>query len=230
MKNPYERPDTDNNEGTPAETVAEDAGAMRAEIAAETEAAEAPVFDPETLARAEGAVRNELERADASPEDRERGEMVADETREFGGVLSTFSKTKTGRALSRVLAGGMIALSLAALEPAEAGSRGHSKGSVSVGGLAALGAIAGLSVILGGSRASKEAIRAEQRIILEQIRTQRQITIEQIKADKEIRKEEIRKGIMRPESQSRQEQTPNIPPAPPTETQPKPPEPVIDEQ
>src|SRR3989338_1182080 len=255
MGNPYEDPsrgseitppeaEAENAVRAGAETPTPDTGETRAETGAET--AEPGEFGPETLVQAEGVIRNELESADASPEDRERGEMVADETREIGGVISSFSKTRVGRAASRVLAGGMIALSLAAFmpAPAEAGSRGHGRrGGASVAEIATAGAvIAGLGVLLGGNRSSRETIRARERVVLEQIRAQNQIEIERIKSETKIRTEEIRRGIGQPGSQPRQEQMPNIPPpppappqerqppSPPAETGPTTPEPVIDEQ
>lgn len=247
----FENPESDSNT-SPQETGADHAGEAQTEIQpaetrevqAETGAeAGAAEFGQETLAEAEEAIRKGVEGGDVTPEDRERGAMVADETREVGGVVSKFSKTPAGRAVSRVLAGGMIALSLAAFAPtkaAEASSRGHShRGSASVSEIITAGVIVGvLGAIHGGSRASQEAIRAERermraqaKIIEAQTRANERIRIKEIDADTKIRVEEIRKGIVRPESQPQQEQAPNIPPpppAPPAERQP--PTPTIDEQ
>lgn len=244
MGSPYEKLRS-GNEIAPAEAGADSAEEAQTEIRpdetaepqAETDAeAGAAEFGPETISQAEAAMRREMEGGDVTPEDRERGGMVADEAGEFRGVLSRFSGTKTGRAVSRALAGGMIALSLAAFAPpAEAGGRGHARrGEASVSEIVTAGVIVGvLGAIYGGSRASQEAIRTERermraqaRITEAQIRANERIRIKEIDADTKIRVEEIRKGIGQSQSQPRQEQAPNVPPPPPTpEQQPSPPPP-----
>ena len=221
MKHPYENPDT-GGDVMPVEAAG---GAEEAHTEQPAEAdIEAGDFGPETLEQAEAAIRKELKGEGVAAEDRKRGEFVADETREIGGVLSKLSG-KAGKTMARVLAGGMMALSFAALPNVAKAER--LQVGLGFGGPASDGSFAGLRVVTGGgSKIARERYRAVQRLQIEQIRSQERIAREEIRARERAQRDEIRRSAKQPRAATSQRQ--ETPPPPPPEEEP--PTPVIGEQ